>query len=178
MRRSITVLLFVLVSVFLVACNGSLQTSQTTSEKQEAQRTSNMDKADAQVPVPQTSNFIARETVAEYMRRMDQPDKLFYIYLLADTGQVLGYHVSRGQPVNICTFMTPPDRVDELYNEPDVVRSAPALDGLYYGSSACNIEYFFDAETDALVQLRDIKMIISDQPLSLNAEPITVKQTE
>ena len=149
---------------------------QSTSEQQEAQRAHISAKANDAVPVPDVNNFVAREVVAEYMRRMDVPNKLFYIYVVADTGNIIGYYVSKGTPVNICNNMTPPDKVEDRHQN-DVVRQAPSLNGLYNaGGGVCNTDYFFDASSGALVKIKGLNMFVSDQPLNLDVEPITVSQ--
>ena len=165
----------IIAMAFLVAgCKGEA----STTEKQEQARSSLMDKANASVPIPRIDNFLARQSVAEYMRRMDNPSKTFYIYVLGDNGNTIGYYVAKSQPMNICSFMSPTDKVEERYGDPDVVRQAPALDGLYYGSSGCNVDYFFDAETDALIQLNGLNYMITDQPLQLDAKPLKVQSAK
>lgn len=150
---------------------------ESTSQQQERQRAQISSKANHAVPVPDVNNFVTRQVVAEYMKRMDQPNKLFYIYVLADTGNAIGYFVSKGPPVNICNNMTPPDKIDESGIHSDVVRTAPSLNGLYNaGNGVCNKDYFFDANSNALLSLKDLKAFISDQPLNLNVEPITVEE--
>lgn len=174
MRKLISVVVLAMSFVFLAGC---MDREPTTSQKQEHKRDSLMDKANYQVPIPTISNFVARKSVAEYMRRMDEPNKTFYIYVLADTGNIIGYYVASSQPVNICTFMSPTDKVERHTTSGggNVKRAAPANDGLYYGAGGCNVDYFFDANSGALIQLRDLKMVITDQPLDIEAEAITVK---
>lgn len=167
--RPVTLCLIAIISFFLLAANSC----QSETERQQVEaRNQNMDRANQMVKVPEISNFVVREGVAEYMRRMDEPNKLFYIYVLADTGNVLGYYVSRGAPINICTFLTPPDRRTRNHSS---IRKAPAADGVYYGDAACNTEYFFDSETNTMVMIQGLKLFVSEQPLELDAEPIRVK---
>lgn len=175
MRKIIPTVVLAMSFVFLAGC---VDREPTTSDKQEQKRDGLMDKANYQVPIPTVSNFVARKSVAEYMRRMDEPNKTFYIYVMADTGNIIGYYVASSQPVNICTFMSPTDRVDRYRGSGgggNVKRAAPANDGLYYGSGGCNVDYFFDANSGALIQLRDLKMIITDQPLDIEAEAINIQ---
>lgn len=174
MRRILLVVLTMVAAVALVAC----QPSASTTKQQQKIQSGTMDRADAAVPIPHNNNFIAREMVAEYMKRMDQPNKTFYIYVMGDNGNVIGYYVSQGPTVNICTFMSPTDKVVGNSSGGYAVRQAPALDGLYYGSGACGTDYFFDAVTGALVQLQGFKTFVVDQPLNLEAEPISIKTSE
>src|SRR3546814_5665015 len=63
-------------------------------------------RATAAVPVPPTNNFVARQQLAEYMSRMDDPSKVWFVYLLGDNGNIIGYHIG-SYPQSVCTFMTP-----------------------------------------------------------------------
>lgn len=175
MRKLITVVFMVFTFAMMAGCPVG---EPTTSDRQEEKRDALMDKANYQVPTPTISNFVARKSVAEYMRRMDEPNKTFYVYIVADTGNIIGYYVAASQPVNICTFMSPTDKVDRHTGSGggNVKRAAPANDGLYYGAGACNVDYFFDANSGALVQIKGLNMFISDQPLDIKAEPIKVSK--
>lgn len=147
----------------------------SASQKQEAARDNVMERANAKVPVPQTDNFVTREMIAEYMRRMDEPNKTFFVYVVANTGAVMGYYTTNGAPVSICAFLAPPDKVEERYGGSDLVRKAPGVDGVYYSGGGCDTYYFFDANSDAMVQVKGLNLFVSDQPLSIEAEPITIK---
>lgn len=175
MRRfTFTAITLALVMAFLTACD----INETTSQRQEVTRDTAMDRAHSAVPIPQTSNFMTRETVAEFMRRIDQPSRLFYIYVMANTGNYIGYYVSQGRPVNICTFLSPPDRVERYSGPAYVKRTAPGMDGVYYGGNACDSEYFFDAETNAMVEIvtrGGLSMFVTDQPLELDVQRIHVR---
>ena len=62
----------------------------------------------------------------------------WYVHALSFTGDPLFYIVSDLKPRNICVSITAPDRVDGSTSTSRILRSAPALDGVYYGSAACN----------------------------------------
>lgn len=171
-------------TLFLAAC----QEESTTTERQESQRDRVAEAADRSVPAYQASNFVVRNTVNEYMRRMDDPNKIFYLYVMSDMGTPIGYYVARTPAVNICTFLTPPERVERQRHallppardlrRLAVGRQAPALDGVFYGSGACNTEYFFDAETDAMIQIQGLNLFISDQPIQNIDAPRFQMQTQ
>lgn len=157
----------ILSSILLLSACKEEQT--TTTQRQEIQRDAVAENADRAVPAYQATNFVVRNTVNEYMRRMDEPNKIFYLYVISDVGTPIGYYVARTPAVNICTFMTPPERVESHRppggNTTYLKRQAPALDGVFYGQGACNTEYFFDAETDAMIQIQGLNLFISDQPI-------------
>lgn len=181
--RNFVSLLAVIGLAFVLA--GCDERTVTTSEQQEATRDSAMDRAHNAVPIPRTQNFLTRETVAEFMRRTDEPNKTFYIYLLNSMGNYIGFYVARGRPVNICTFLSPPDRVTREYvgngasrSYGNFKRAAPGMDGVYYGSGACDSEYFFDASSDALIEIitrGGISMFVTDRPLELDVQQIQIR---
>lgn len=164
--------------MLLAACPG--ETGQSHEQKNTAAQQRGMTHATQQVPVPENKHFLARKALAEYMRRMDTPEKIWYVYELADTGAMLGYWVARTYPQSICTFMSPPERVKEHMvsgqgSNPISVTTAPALDGVYYKGGGCETKFFFDAATDAMI-LTDMKIRALDVPLTgLDVEPFQVE---
>lgn len=149
-------------------CGGS---GQSNREKAEKARASTMERAQSAVPVPKIENFINRKAVAEYMKRMDDPSKTFYVYLLSMTGDVIGYYVTRTHPISICSLMTPPD---QLHDDMDwgTTQAAPTLNGLYAnGADGCDHYYAFTADSDTMIEFSQ-DFFISDQPLSLEADQL------
>ena len=124
-------------------------------------------KALAVNPQPIPNNFLARRMLIKYVERQDTPDHPFYVYVLGQTGNVVGYYVSQAAPVNVCAFLSYAGEGD------------PSLDGIFYGgsgsSSGCDGWFIFDAATDALIVVYGGQMFVSDQPLRLEAKPITVQ---
>lgn len=124
------------------------------------------------VPVPVVTNFLAREAVAKQVRRLDEAGKLFYVYIIGDNGQQIGYYVSNTRPVATCTLLTPPEEV--LSNGYGSVVKAPGLGGTYSPAPSCAGVFFFDAATDAYIEIAGLNYFVSDQPLSVRSEPIRV----
>lgn len=161
----------------MLALLAGCKTQRSTQERGERLQEGLMQRAIAEVPVPTVDHFLTRKTVAKWMRRQDVTDRPHYVYIFADTGQVIGYYVAQSRPVSICTFMTPTKRVVSAHGTRAVLPS-PGLDGVYYGGGACDEWYFFDAATDAMVEISGFKMVTSDQPLKLEAQPILVQGGE
>lgn len=171
-----------------VALSGCQETSKTAAQKADEanQRAKNNVKAKAtqSVPVPEITNFQARKNVAEYMKRLDEPEKVWYIYERAPmTGEILGYYTSSSYPQSICTFMTPPETVEEIRvrgsgPNPVAVTTSMALDGIYYKGGACP-EFFFDYNTGAMFILdEDALTIAVDQPLDVGAPNLSIKKSK
>lgn len=140
-------------------------------------------KAMKNVQVPEIDHFLTRKTVKKWMERMDQPNKTFYIYVLADNGSIVGYYVAQYRPISVGTYMTPtqqPYNVDVSKHGHEQLGPAPSLDGTYYGMNGGSGDqfYFFDAETDAYIELKGLNYFISDQPLALDAPRLKVESDD
>lgn len=134
-----------------------------------------MSRATAAVPVPQINNFLAREAVAKQVRRLDEKGKLFYVYILGQNGQQVGYYVSNTRPVSTCALLTPSQEfVISGGGHHSAVLGTPSLGGVYGFGGGCNSHFFFDAATDAYVEISGLPFFVADQPLSVDADPIKV----
>lgn len=167
-----------LLMVGIVALVGCAANTPSARKQAEAQTAQNQERALADIPVPQPRNFLTRETVVKWVERQDTPDRPHYVYVMGDNGNYIGYYVAQSRPVNTCTFLSPPDKALWGHNGASVVLQQPALDGVYYGGGSCDQWFFFDSETDAMVELTGFKVFTSDQPLNVNATPIKVMVTE
>ena len=121
------------------------------------------------VPIPEITNFLARQAIAEYMVRMDTPNKLWYIYVYADSGAFLGYFISRTYPISIGVAMSQPDR---LYN--GAVISSPGIDAVFYNGVDPVLYYFFDATSNAMCLLRGELWLAFDAPLVLDVPQLVI----
>lgn len=156
----------------LAGCNESTSDTRDIGKKEQENI---MQRAVDSEPTYQPTNFLTRKYVNEYMRRMDDVNKVFYIYVLGKNGNMIGYYVGT-RPVNVCTLLTPPDQLhhaNSTNGRAMAVTKAPQLDGVY-SNGGCNVEFFFDNATDALIEIKDLSYFIADKPLDVDAEPITV----
>lgn len=162
------------VALCLLALAGC-KLESSTSSKGEKENEASMSKARAAYPTPESSNFLTRQAVIKWMERMDVPGKTFYVYLFANTGQTIGYYVAQTRPISACTSLTPPDKERSVAGGagPNPLGTAPGLDGVY-AAGDCNSYFFFDAETDAYVEIQGLNFFVSDSPLSVEADPIRV----
>lgn len=165
----------VLTAVILASCG-----DDKTEEQRRAavdQRAEAYERAQAAVPAPRPENFPNREALAEYTERTDDIDRVWYVYVLADTGNVLGYYVAQTRPINSCSYLSSSEDVRDD-SDGNLALTAPSLEGIFYGgggsASTCDSWFFFDAATDAVVEIRGVKWFTADAPLELDAEPIEV----
>ena len=130
-------------------------------------------------PVPMTNNFPMRQALVDFTLRTDLLNHPWFVYVLGDNGNILGYYVARTKPVNSCNFLSSTESIGGDSNG-YVVLTAPSLDGIYYGgggaAAGCDAWFFFESASNAMIEVRGLKYFVSDQPLAVEAEPILVKQ--
>lgn len=135
-------------------------------------------KAESKYQLPVVQNFPMRGALTEYTKRQDQLDHPWYIYVLGDQGNTIGYFVGKTYPQSTCNFLSSTEVVNSSENG-KVVLTAPSLDGIYYGGGGskgggCDY-FFFDVATDAMQVIHhDLRWFVSDKPLSLKADAIQV----
>ena len=117
------------------------------------------------IHIYETQNFLSREAINEYMKRMDVPNKLWYIYLITEGGAYIGYHITRTYPISIAVAMSNPEQIKSSSNG-KVSIPAPGIDGVYYNGVDPSLYYAFDAETDAMI-LFTHDFLAYDKPLDL-----------
>ena len=172
MKRILLVLVTLLVlSLTLTGC----ATAQQQRDASIVERAKIFARAEALYPLPQTSNFPAREMLVKFTEREDLKRHLYYIYVYSDVGTIIGYYVAQSFPVSTNAFLSS----TQDYYQNGAVLTAPSLDGIYYGGSGAAAGdgwFFFDATTDALVILYGFKIFVLDQPLKVDAPRLIIQQ--
>lgn len=128
-------------------------------------------------PDPKTSNFPLRKALVEMTTRQDKIHHPWYIYILGQNGNAIGYYVGKTVPENACNFLS---STEDVYNNSDggaLKMQSPSYDGVYYGNAACDAWFFFDTATNALIQIRGVAFFSSDQPLKLESKPQKISVT-
>jgi hypothetical protein len=170
LRLILSVLIVIMVAA---ACGGAEGDSQR--KRAVSGRLDTFDGATARYPDPRPQNFPLRGALVKMTERQDLENHPWYIYILGMDGNVIGYYVGQTVPINACNFLSSSEDVFDG-GQNDFVTTAPSLDGMFYGNAACDAWFFFDAATDALIQIRGTNFYAADQPLLLDAEPISVDQ--
>ena len=150
-----------LLATFLAACGTN--DSRLSREAQDA----SSERAFTAVPPYIPNEYTAREDINWYLQETEGRHT-WYVYALSMTGEPLFYIVSDMKPRNICVSITAPDRVSTNGG----VRSAPALDGVYYGGAGCNAYYMRDAATGGFIELAGdtFTLVSSKTPLFLETD--------
>jgi hypothetical protein len=188
MRRLILIAVATVVTLFALVATGCDGEKSLKSQQRSASINSRAEafaRAEAKYPLPYTENFPLRRLLVEMTEREDLAGHPWYTYVLADTGNVIGYYVTKTPPINKCNFLSSTEDYQKINmsggGDADALLpiTAPSLDGIYYGggkaSGACNQWVFEDLSTGALITLGDVKYFVADKPLNLEAEEIRVK---
>ena len=177
----VMMVVLVLTMIYATACENTSTGAELESEAGKL-RTSNQLSAQAQHPIPQFENYPVRKALVEFAVRLDDPSKIWYTYILSDNGSMVGYYASSTRPQNSCNFLSSNTKVVKQEVEGTNTRTyfthvvqSPSLDGVYYGASQCDAWFFFDAATDAMIEIRDVKFFTTDQPLLVDVEEFKVK---
>lgn len=171
----------VVVSLFLFTACAAASTPSPADQRKTAvhARAEVFDRAQKAIPAPRTQNFPLRRTLAEMTARQDLLHHPWYVYILGENGNAIGYYVAKTVPINACDYL---DSTEDIWTDSSGDSSqrmtAPSRDGIYYGgggaSSTCDAWVFLDVATNALIQIRGVNFFSSDQPLRLDAKPIKV----
>lgn len=173
MRRLLGLIL--VLTLFSLACE-----SETTKQNRRAQhqreaqvekatrdRTFTFEQAQRVHTVPKLENFPLRAALVEFTKRQDMLNHPWYVYILGENGNMIGYYTARTYPQNACNFLS------------STAGGLPSLDGVFYGGSgasgACTAVFFFDNATNAMVVVDRLATFATDVPLDVNAQPIKVK---
>lgn len=175
--KVITTTLFAVVALFTMGNSGGCKRPANARSEGEKTQETVMQKARSKVPVPDVNNFRTREAVAKWMRRMDTPSKIFYVYQYGMNGNIIHYWTAKTRPISVCSYLTPTEKVIYSGHQRGVaVGGAPALDGVYSnGGGGCGQVFFFTADTDAMVMLDGGNLLTVDQPLRIKAQPLRIE---
>ncbi len=169
----ITIVLTAMVTATTVVASSGRSPSDNRKDAVESRNTA-FNTAKGLYPDPHPVNFPMRKQLLEMTNREDKINHPYYIYVLSFTGQYIGYYVGKFAPENSCNFLS---STEDIYsNDKGVVKmQSPSYDGVYYGASSCNEQFFFDVTTNALIKVGNLSYVVSDQPLKVNAPRIVAR---
>lgn len=159
-----------IVAAILVASFAEAGGGESTQDVDQATQEQILSRAQSVEPVYQTQNFLSRRAINKWTERLDTPDKLWYVYLMTESGAFIGYHVCNTVPLSYGVSITNPKQRIEGYGTGDatVVMPAPGSDGVFYAGTSNDVHYCFDAETDALITF-NTEFVYYDQPINVEA---------
>lgn len=167
-KMAFTVLALFAVLFSVSACSSTNNGTGQSSESQAQQ--SNYDKLVAKDPAHTMNYSPTRKTINFWIDTWNKPGQLAYVYLMNESGDLIGYYVLQGPPVSMCTSLTPNYKiVQDAHDNGQMSVPAPGIDGVYYSGGECNTYYGQDAQTGAYVEFTlgmSMNMLLYNQPLT------------
>lgn len=173
--RYIGLILAIAFSSSLISCGGGNHNSG--SQAKEAELTEqNQTRLMVSTPPPRLENSLEREQLSRRLTRFNNKNKVSYIILMSDMGQVITTIAIRGKVSSVNSLLTTPDQVVNRrwtytsgHGYSQHVVASPDLDGSY-GSNGDAV-FFFRASDDAYMEWNG-KYLLSDAPVSLTTAPL------
>ena len=174
MRKIASIFLAVIILSSLIACQqryeGQGETQRAEAKFSEGQQSRLL----AAHPQPKLEYSLERVNLITRLQRFNDPNKVSYIYLLSDTGQIYTFLPIKGKVSSVNSALSIGQQiVDDSYasvgNGGQVVES-PQEDGSY-GENGDAI-FFFTTE-DIYVEWNG-KYLLLDQPLQLTSQPLLI----
>lgn len=178
-HRLVLLIAIVLSALAIVACEPENHDEQDATKSEQQKQSDTYQSLVETQPARGMSYSPSRDTANKWAETWEEQGKLSYVYLIDSVGHQVGYYILKGLPVNYCASLTPPDKVErhDFYeNGVAVTRSAPAIDGMYYGGSNCQQYYGYDAVSGAYLEFTgggSFNYLLSDQPMTnVDSQPL------
>lgn len=165
-----TAALTLALALLLTACPEQEENHQERDEDTQDQVQT---KLQEKIPAPNIDGAAARSAIRDHLLRWQNEDVVSYVNLFAENGRPIGFYTAQGKVASTCQMLTSPDRRHDEHDG-DLIRAAPALDGTYYGDNVQCGHFFFTADSDAYVEVHGGIMLITDQPLEDDLQPLDV----
>lgn len=179
MKKILLVLLSLVLVIGLVGC-ADLVPAETSSfeeaSKINEESASNIIKNDT---LPLVTKSLERENIKRRLEFINQPDRIGYLYLLSDNGQLIREVQVLGKVSSLNSYLTPMEDIQIINHEGDssshmetpVTTSAPDLDGTY-GTNAEGIFFF---TPDGVYQEWNGKYFYSSDRMTFTTQPLLIE---
>lgn len=172
------ILLVVALALLAAACDGKEE--PPASKQEQDKQTDNYSQQTETQPARGMGYSPTRESLNKWADTWEEQGKLSYIYLFDSESNLVGYYIFEGLPVSYCASLTPPDKAETVDGldapDPAVVRTAPSIDGVYYGAANCQQLFGFDAISGAYLEFTgggSFNYLLSDQPMTnIHTKPL------
>jgi hypothetical protein len=153
MRKAITLIFALLIAGILVT---GCSDPPNTVERQEQQRQQSIETILTNQPGYNMKYSPGRNTLNEWGRAMDDPNKPLYVYLFDSVGHKIMYFVIEGPPVSYCASLLPSQKLENADGgdgyDMEVPMPAPSQDGLFYVAGNCTQMIGLDYNTGEIVE--------------------------
>jgi hypothetical protein len=183
MRKILVIFMCLVLIIGLVGCELETPTSTTSSfeeaSKVNEENASNIIKNDT---LPKVTKSLERENIKRRVEFINQPDKIGYLYLLSDNGQLIKEVQVLGKVSSLNSYLTPMEDIQwfrsidlgEGYGDLPVVTSAPDIDGTY-GSNTDGIFWF---TPDGVYQEWNMGYFYSAERMTFTTKPLLIEEVK
>lgn len=177
MRKLLATILLV-ITFGVLACDiptQSAPTLQQASQQESQAMTQNLARLRAAYPIPSLTRSAELDNLRKRAERLNAEGKIGYVYLLSNTGNVVGFYTVKGKVTSLNAYMTMSkgfiDDPNGTMDAGSIEIETPDVDGAY-GENDHGI-FFFTTE-DVYVEWKG-DYLFSDQPLKAN-QPVQLQQ--
>lgn len=182
MKKILGVLLVLVITIGLVGCAERIEMEQTSygeSIKANEEAVKDIISNDT---LPQITKSLERENIKRRVEFINQPDRIGYLYLLSDSGQLIKEVQVLGKVSSLNSYLTPMEQIEWFRNvdlgqglgDVPIVTQAPDLDGTY-GENAKGIFWF---TPDGVYQEWSGMYFYSSERMTFTTQPLLVEQVK
>jgi hypothetical protein len=162
------------VAALVGGCGGDLNYSGTALEESKLTE-ANQRRLTAATPPPQFERSLERENLVARLQALNVANKVGYVYILGDQGQVVAHYAIRGKVSSLNSLLTTPEqfvgvKVQGSYR----MEKMPSPD--FDGSYGKNPEGIFFFTTDGALVETTLKYVYLDRPMRVTT-PVTLHAT-
>jgi hypothetical protein len=183
MKKIISILIITTMVIGLIGCELETPVSDTSSfeaaSQANEQSASDIIKSDT---LPKVTKSLERENIKRRIEFINQPDRIGYLYLLSDNGQLIKEVQVLGKVSSLNSYLTPMEDVQwfrgidvgESWGDVPIVTSAPDIDGTY-GSNDDGIFFF---TPDGVYQEWNGMYFYSSERMTFTTQPLLIETTK
>lgn len=129
--------------------------------------------------LPNVETSLERENIKRRIEFINQPDRIGYLYLVSENGQLIREVQVKGKLSSLNSYLTPMEQIEwykqvdvgDSYGDVAITTQAPDLDGTY-GENAEGV-FWFDA--DGVYQEWNGLYFYSSERMSFTTQPLLVE---
>lgn len=182
MKKILGVLLVLVITIGLVGCTERIEMEQTSYGKSIKANEEAVKDIISNDTLPQITKSLERENIKRRVEFINQPDRIGYLYLLSDSGQLIKEVQVLGKVSSLNSYLTPMEQIEwfrsvdlgEGLGDVPIVTQAPDLDGTY-GENAKGIFWF---TPDGVYQEWSGMYFYSSERMTFTTQPLLVEQVK
>ncbi len=152
---------------------GALQPDSQTQGQQVTEAYSTRLTRARPYPLGAMNDSSERANLTERLLRMNNPNKIGYVYTMTANGQIIAMYTIKGKVSSTASQLTPTQNVYSPYRSTAVTTDSMGDDGSYGPEEGGTNGIFFFTTSGVLVEWNGL-WLYSDAPLNLTTKPLIV----